>query len=289
VLITGESGTGKEVVARAIHERSRRKDGPFVALNCAAVPEQLLESELFGHAKGAFTDAQKSRQGLFQQASGGTLFLDEVGDMALTTQPKLLRALQEKRVRPVGAEAEILTDVRLITATNRDLEEMVEDKRFREDLYYRINVIHIPLPPLRTRGGDVLLLAQHMLRHYATVFDKKVMGLSAAAAERMLAYEWPGNVRELGNCLERAVALAHFEEIQVEDLPEKIRSQPTRRSISMTGTDHPELMSLEEVERRHVLRVLEACQGNRTDAAKILDLDRKTLYRKLLRWGMSDE
>ncbi len=289
VLITGESGTGKEVVARAIHERSRRKDGPFVALNCAAVPEQLLESELFGHAKGAFTDAQKSRQGLFQQASGGSLFLDEVGDMALTTQPKLLRALQEKRVRPVGAEAEILTDVRLITATNRDLEDMVEDKRFREDLYYRINVIHIPLPPLRTRGGDVLLLAQHMLRHYATVFDKKVMGLSAAAAERMLAYEWPGNVRELGNCLERAVALAHFEEIQVEDLPEKIRSQPTRRSVSMTGTDHPELMSLEAVERRHVLRVLEACQGNRTDAAKILDLDRKTLYRKLLRWGVSDE
>ncbi|MBL0217966.1 MAG: sigma-54-dependent Fis family transcriptional regulator [Myxococcales bacterium] len=289
VLITGESGTGKEVVARAIHDRSRRKDGPFVALNCAAVPEQLLESELFGHAKGAFTDAQKSRQGLFQQASGGSLFLDEVGDMALTTQPKLLRALQERRIRPVGAESEILTDVRLITATNRDLEEMVEDKRFREDLYYRINVIHIPLPPLRARGGDVLLLAQHMLKHYATVFEKKVMGLSAAAAERMLAYDWPGNVRELGNCLERAVALAHFEEIQVEDLPEKIRTQQTRRSISMSGTDHPELMTLEEVERRHVLRVLEACQGNRTDAAKILELDRKTLYRKLLRWGVSDE
>jgi two-component system response regulator AtoC len=289
VLITGESGTGKEVVARAIHDKSRRKDGPFVALNCAAVPEQLLESELFGHAKGAFTDAQKSRQGLFQQASSGSLFLDEVGDMALTTQPKLLRALQEKRVRPVGAESEILTDVRLITATNRDLEDMVEDKTFREDLYYRINVIHIPLPPLRARGGDVLLLAQHMLRHHATVFDKKVLGLSAAAAERMLAYDWPGNVRELGNCIERAVALAHFEEIQVEDLPEKIRNQQTRRSTSMQGPDHPELMTLEEIERRHVLRVLEACEGNRTDAAKILDLDRKTLYRKLLRWGVSDE
>ena len=289
VLITGESGTGKEVVARAIHDRSKRKDAPFVALNCAAVPEALLESELFGHAKGAFTDAQKSRQGLFQQASGGTLFLDEVGDMAPTTQPKLLRALQEKRVRPVGAEAEILTDVRLVTATNRDLEDMVEDKRFREDLYYRINVIHIPLPPLRARGGDVLLLAQHMLRHQATVFEKKVLGLSAAAAERMLAYDWPGNVRELGNCIERAVALAHFEEIQVEDLPEKIRSQQTRRSDPMTGPDHPELMTLEEIERRHVLRVLEACEGNRTDAAKILDLDRKTLYRKLLRWGVSDE
>jgi len=289
VLITGESGTGKEVVARAIHERSRRKDGPFVALNCAAVPEQLLESELFGHSKGAFTDAKQNRQGLFQQATGGTLFLDEVGEMALTTQPKLLRALQERRVRPVGAEAEIATDVRLVTATNRDLEGMVEDKRFREDLYYRINVIHIPLPPLRTRGGDVLLLAQHMLRHYATVLDKKIGGLSAAAAERMLAYEWPGNVRELGNCIERAVALAHFEEIQVEDLPDKIRAQQTRRSTAMSGSNLPELLSLEEVERRHVLRVLEACHGNRTDAAKILDLDRKTLYRKLLRWGLSDE
>jgi two-component system response regulator AtoC len=288
VLITGESGTGKEVVARAIHDRSRRKDGPFVALNCAAVPEQLLESELFGHAKGAFTDAKHSRHGLFQQASGGTLFLDEVGDMALTTQPKLLRALQERKVRPVGAEAEIATDVRLVTATNRDLEEMVEDKSFREDLYYRINVIHIPLPPLRARGGDVLLLAQHMLRHYATVVDKKVLGLSAAAAERMLAYEWPGNVRELGNCIERAVALAHFEEVQVEDLPEKIRTQQTRRSTSLAGSNLPELVSLEEVERQHVIRVLEACNGNRTDAAKILDLDRKTLYRKLLRWGVTD-
>ncbi len=289
VLITGESGTGKEVVARAIHERSKRKDGPFVALNCAAVPEPLLESELFGHSKGAFTDAKQNRQGLFQQATGGTLVLDEVGEMALTTPPKLLRALQERRVRPIGAEAEIATDVRLVTATNRDLEEMVEDKRFREDLYYRINVIHIPLPPLRTRGGDVLLLAQHMLRHYATVLDKKIVGLSAAAAERMLAYEWPGNVRELGNCIERAVALAHFEEIQVEDLPDKIRMQQTRRSTAMSGSNLPELLSLEEVERRHVLRVLEACNGNRTDAAKILDLDRKTLYRKLLRWGVSDE
>ncbi|MBA3454999.1 MAG: sigma-54-dependent Fis family transcriptional regulator [Deltaproteobacteria bacterium] len=289
VLITGESGTGKKVVARAIHERSRRKEGPFVALNCAAVPEQLLESELFGHSKGAFTDAKQNRLGLFQQASGGTLFLDEVGDLALTTQPKILRALQERKVRPIGAEAEIATDVRLVTATHRDLEEMVEDKRFREDLYYRINVIHIPLPPLRTRGGDVLLLAQHMLRHYATVLDKKIVGLSAAAAERMLAYEWPGNVRELGNCIERAVALAHFEDIQVEDLPEKIRMQQTRRSTAMSGSSLPELLSLEEVERRHVLRVLEACRGNRTDAAKILDLDRKTLYRKLLRWGVSDD
>ncbi len=288
VLITGESGTGKEVVAREIHNRSRRAAGPFVAVNCAAVPEPLLESELFGHAKGAFTDARQSRQGLFQQASGGTLFLDEIGEMALVLQPKLLRALQERKVRPVGAEAEAPIDVRLVAATNRDLEEMVEDKRFREDLYYRINVIHIPLPPLRARGGDVLLLAQHLLRHHAAVFDKKVVGLSTAAAERMMTYDWPGNVRELGNCLERAVALASFDEIQVDDLPDKIRASPLRRHAALSGTELPELLTLEEIERRHVLRVLEACGGNRTDAAKVLGLDRKTLYRKLLRWGVGD-
>ena len=175
----------------------------------------------------------------------------------------------------------------MIAATNRDLEEMVEDKRFREDLYYRIHVIHIPLPPLRARGGDVLLLAHHFLRHHAAVFDKKVIGLSAAAAERMMTYDWPGNVRELGNCIERAVAFTHFEELQVEDLPDKIRTSRTHPSLS--GNALPELLTLEEVERRHVLRVLAACNGNRTDAAKMLDLDRKTLYRKLLRWGVSDD
>ena len=280
VLLTGESGTGKEIVAREIHDRSRRTKGAFVAVNCAAVPEALLEAELFG------TDANKSRPGLFQQANGGTLFLDEIGEMALALQPKLLRALQERKVRPVGADAEVPIDVRLVAATNRDLEEMVEDKRFREDLYYRIHVIHIPLPPLRTRGGDVLLLAQHTLRHHATILDKKVVGFSPAAAERMMTYDWPGNVRELGNCVERAVALAHFEEIQVEDLPDKIRT--ARPHAVMSGTELTELLTLEEVERRHVLRVLAACDGNRTDAAKMLDLDRKTLYRKLLRWNISD-
>ncbi len=287
VLITGESGTGKEVVAREIHNRSRRKDAPFVAINCAAVPEALLESELFGHAKGAFTDAKQSRQGLFAQAHGGTLFLDEIGEMAISMQPKVLRAIQERKIRPVGAEGEVSVDVRLITATNRDLEEMVEAKAFREDLYYRINVIHIPLPPLRARGGDVLLLAQHMLRQYAAVFDKKVMGLSPAAAERLVGYDWPGNVRELGNCLERAVALAHFDEIQVDDLPDKIRNRSAPRSTNINSNELPELLTIEEVERRHTLMVLEACKNNRTDAAKILGLDRKTLYRKLLRWGMN--
>jgi len=286
VLLTGESGTGKELVAREIHNRSRRGAGPFVAVNCAAVPEALLESELFGHAKGAFTDARQSRQGLFQQAGGGTLFLDEIGEMALALQPKLLRALQERKVRPVGADAEIPIDVRVIAATNRDLEEMVEAKLFREDLYYRIHVIHIPLPSLRARGGDVLLLAQHFLRHHQTVFEKKIVGLSAAVAERMMTYEWPGNVRELGNCIERAVAFTHFEELQVEDLPDKVRT--SRAQPQMSGTTLPELLTLEEVERRHVLRVLAACNHNRTDAAKRLDLDRKTLYRKLLRWGVND-
>ncbi|HEU4616222.1 MAG TPA: sigma-54 dependent transcriptional regulator [Kofleriaceae bacterium] len=286
VLITGESGTGKEIVARAIHERSRRKDGPFVAINCAAMPESLLDSELFGHAKGAFTDARQSHAGLFQQAHGGTLFLDEIGEMALALQPKLLRAIQERKVRPVGGESEVPVDVRIVAATNRDLEGMVEERRFREDLYYRINVIHIPLPPLRARGGDVLLIAHHLLRQYAAVFDKKVIGLSPAAAERLVSYDWPGNVRELGNCLERAVALAHFEEIQVEDLPDKVRHRS--RGASMSGSDLQELLTLEEVERRHVLRVLDACNGNRTDAAKMLGLDRKTLYRKLLRWGVGE-
>jgi two-component system response regulator HydG len=287
VLLSGESGTGKEAVAREIHARSRRSAGPFVSVNCAAIPEALLEAELFGQAKGATPDAKQSRPGQFQQAQGGTLFLDEIGEMALALQPKLLRALQERKVRPVGGDTEVTVDVRLVAATNRDLEEMVEAKHFREDLYYRIHVIHIPLPPVRTRGGDILQLAQHFVKHHAAVFDKKVIGLSAAAAERLMAYDWPGNVRELGNCIERAVALTRFEELQVDDLPEKIRS--SRRSAAMSGTDITELLTLEEVERRHVLRVLEACDRNRTDAAKMLGLDRKTLYRKLLRWGVTDE
>jgi two-component system, NtrC family, response regulator AtoC len=286
VLITGESGTGKEMVARALHKRSKRAGGPFIAINCAAMPEQLLESELFGHAKGAFTDAKASRPGLFVQANGGTLFLDEVGEMSLTLQPKLLRALQERHVRPVGGEAEIDFDVRLVAATNRDLEEMVENKLFREDLFYRINVIHVPLPPLRARGADVLVLAQHFIQHYATVFDKKVAGLSAAAAERINAYAWPGNVRELQNCVERAVALARFDQVAVEDLPEKIRAY--QKSHVVVATDDPtDLVPLEEVEKRYILRVLEAHGGNRTEAAKTLGLDRKTLYRKLLRWGVA--
>jgi two-component system response regulator HydG len=284
VLITGESGTGKELVARALHARSRRRGGPFVALNCAAMPESLLESELFGHARGAFTDAKAARVGLFVQADAGVLFLDEIGELPLGLQPKLLRALQERKVRPLGAESEVTFDARIIAATNRDLETAVEERRFREDLFYRINVITVQLPPLRARGNDVLVLAQHFVEHYAGLFNKKVTGISHAAAERLVNYGWPGNVRELQNCMERAVALTRFGEIVVEDLPEKVRSY--RKSHVVVASDDPsELVPLEEIERRYILRALEALGGNRTLTAQVLGLDRKTLYRKLRSYG----
>ncbi len=284
VLVVGESGTGKEVVARAIHKHSKRTNGPFVAINCAAVPEQLLESELFGHARGAFTDAKESHPGLFVQAKGGTLFLDEIGDMPLGLQPKLLRALQERVVRPLGGKAEIPVDVRIVAATNRDLESAIEEKRFREDLFYRINVVQIPLPPLRARGGDILPLAQEFIRRYAAEAHKDVTGFSKEVAEKLTAYAWPGNVRELQNSIERAVALTRLQEICVDDLPEKIRDYRFSHVV-VAGNDPAELVPLEEVERRYILRVLEAVAGNKTAAARVLGLERKTLYRKLERYG----
>ena len=280
VLIAGETGTGKELVARALHERGRRKAGPFVAVDCASLPEPLLESELFGHARGAFTDAHAARKGLFVQASGGALFLDEIGDLPLALQAKLLRALQTRCVRPVGANEEVPFDVNLIAATNRDLESAVEEGRFREDLYFRINVIHVEMPPLRARGGDVLLLAQHFVDRYAAQAGKRVTGLSADAAERLLAYVWPGNVRELENCIERAIALTRHETIGLDDLPEKIRGFQ-RSHVLVAGDDPSELAPLEEVERRYVLRVMEAVGGSKTLAARVLGIGRKTLYRKL--------
>ena len=286
VLITGESGTGKEVVAHAIHRRSGRARGPFVAVNCSAMPEALLESELFGHTKGAFTDAREARSGLFAEARGGTLFLDEIGDMPMTLQPKILRALQERRVRPVGSNVESAIDVRILAATNRDLEEAIEEKRFREDLYFRLNVIQVALPPLRSRGGDVLPLAQHFLDTFAKRAGKAVTGIAQAAAERLATYAWPGNVRELQNCMERAVTLARFEDIIVEDLPEKIRDyRPSH--VLVAGDDPAELVPMEEVERRYVRRVLEAVGGNKAAAARVLGFERKTLYRKLERWDQS--
>jgi two-component system response regulator HydG len=288
VLITGESGTGKELIAQALHRRGRRSAGPFVAVNCAAMPETLLESELFGHTKGAFTDARSSRTGLFVQASGGTLFLDEVGEMPIGMQVKLLRALQQRTVRPVGGNQEVPFDTRIIAATNRDLETEVAERRFREDLYYRINVVRIQIPPLRSRGSDVLLLAQHFLERYAAQGNKRVTGLSSAAAEKLLAYNWPGNVRELQNCVERAVALTQFEQVTVDDLPEKIRDHKTNNFVVATE-DPTELLPMEEVERRYVLRVLQAVGGNKTLAAQVLGFDRRTLYRKLERYGATTE
>jgi DNA-binding NtrC family response regulator len=282
VLISGESGTGKELVARAIHAASARAKGPFIAINCAAVPHSLIESELFGHARGAFTDAKTQHTGVFAQASGGTLFLDEIGEMPLDMQPKLLRALQERVVRPVGAAQEVPFDVRIVSATNRDLETAVHEKRFREDLYYRINVVSLPLPLLRERGNDVLLLAQHFLGKYAARAGKPGLALAPPVAEKLLAYDWPGNVRELENSVERMVALARFEQLTVEDLPEKIRAFRSDRFV--VAIDHTEeILSIDELERRYVQRVLKLVDGNKTRAAQLLGLDRRTLHRKLAR------
>ena len=287
VLITGESGTGKEIVAHALHARSARASGPFVAINCAAMPEPLLESELFGHVKGAFTDARGSRSGLFVTASKGTLFLDEIGEMPVAMQAKLLRALQERTVRPVGGDTEMPFDTRIITATNRNLEREVAERRFREDLFYRINVVHLHVPPLRERGNDVLLLAQEFLRRCQGGTNGRIVGLRSAAADRLAAYSWPGNVRELQNCIERAVALARFDHIGVEDLPERIRdAKPSH--VTAEVRDVSKLPPLDEVERRHIAHVLDVVQGNKALASRVLGIDRRTLYRKLDRWRDSD-
>jgi two-component system, NtrC family, response regulator AtoC len=288
VLVTGESGTGKERVARALHERSSRRGGPFVTIDCAALPETLLESELFGHTSGAFTDARAARTGLLVQASGGTLFLDEIGELPLSLQPKLLRALQERKIRPVGSNTEVGFDVRIVAATNRDLETAVDEGRFREDLFYRVNVIHIEVPPLRSRGGDVLLLAQHFLaQHSASASGRPVAGFSPPVAERLLAYSWPGNVRELQNCIERAVAVARYEQLTVEDLPERIRSYRSN-PIVVDSHNPADLLTMEEVEKRYMQRVLEAVGGNKTLAARVLGFDRRTLYRKLGRFPTTE-
>lgn len=284
VLITGESGTGKELVAHALHDRSARREGPFAAINCAAMSESLLESELFGHVRGAFTDAKESRAGLFVRGRGGTVFLDELGEMPKNMQAKLLRVLETRTVLPVGSDTEIPIDIRIVAATNRDLESEIEEGRFRADLYFRVNVIRIEMPPLRARGNDVLLLAQEFIDRAAARAGKPVVGLSAKAAERLLAYSWPGNVRELQNAVEHAVALTGYENIMPDDLPERIRDH--RSSHVLVAADDPsQFLTMAEVERRYVLRVLEASGGNKTLAAKILGFDRRTMYRKLQRYA----
>jgi DNA-binding NtrC family response regulator len=281
VLVTGESGTGKELVARALHDLSpTRRDEPFVAINCGAVPAELLESELFGHVRGAFTDAKSSRSGLFLQAKGGTIFLDEVGEMPLEMQAKLLRVLQERTVRPVGGDEEIPFDARVIAATNRDLETEVEQQRFRQDLFYRINVVAIAVPPLRERGADIMVLAQALLEKILARGEKRAVTLGPEAARKLASYDWPGNVRELENCLERAVALCNGAEIDVSHLPSKIvEYQPTRLEVP---TANPATMiTLHELERRYVRQVLASVKGNKTHAARVLGIDRRSLYRRL--------
>jgi DNA-binding NtrC family response regulator len=283
VLITGESGTGKELVARALHERGQRAKGPFVAVNCAAMPATLLESEFFGHVRGAFTDAKRARTGLFAQAGAGTLFLDEIGEIPQETQVKLLRVLQERKLRPIGGDVEVPFSARLVVATNRDLQAEVDAGRFRADLFYRINVVRIDVPPLRKRDADVLVLAHHFLRQQAAQSRKAVVAISAPAARKLMDYTWPGNVRELENCLQRAVALAHYSEVTVEDLPEAVQSYEPPQVV----VERPEEMpTLDEMQRRYIRRVLAACHGNKTQTARVLGIYRRALYRRMNQLGL---
>ncbi len=285
VLVTGASGTGKELVARALHKQSSRASGPFVAINCAAMPEALLESELFGCVKGAYTGAVVDRTGLLAHAHKGTLLLDEIAEMPRGLQPKLLRALEQKTVRPVGGQREVKFDARIVAATNQDLEQCVEERRFREDLFYRLQVIVIDVPLLSERGTDVLLLAQRFCEHFAARFERQVERIGREAADRLLTYPWPGNVRELRNCIERAVMMCSFSEITVEDLPEKIRTY--RESMDFELPHDPDrFVPMEEIERRYILRVFKSTGGNKSLTAKILGLNRKTLYNKLRRFGV---
>jgi DNA-binding NtrC family response regulator len=281
VMITGESGTGKEMVASALHRLSEtRRDEPLVAVNCGAMPASLLESELFGHVSGAFTDAKSSREGLFLQAGSGTILLDEIGEMPLEMQAKLLRVLQQRTVRPVGGDHEIPFDARIIVATNRDLETEVEEGRFREDLFHRINVVSIHVPPLRARTGDVLLLANAFVQRVASRRQMFMRGISRRAAQLLVDYDWPGNVRELENCIERAAALCRGDEIDVGDLPRKIvEHQSTRLELSISSP--AEMLTLDEMQHRYVRQVLAAVGGNKTQAAQILGIDRRSIYRRL--------
>jgi DNA-binding NtrC family response regulator len=279
VLITGESGTGKELVAKAIHYNSDRRDAPFVPVNCAAIPEALLESELFGHVKGAFTDAKTDKRGLFEEAHGGTLFLDEISELPLLLQAKLLRSIQEREIRRVGATRAMPVDVRIIAATNLNLAEEAKAKRFREDLFYRLNVIEIRLPPLRERREDIPLLVEAFLKKCAEANHKEVRGMTEAALALLMDHAWPGNVRELENVIERAVTLARGEKILPDDLPPAIQGGRGDRRVLDDAADR--ILPLDEVEKEYILRILEKTGGNKYQAAQMLGIDRKTLYRKL--------
>ncbi len=283
VLITGESGTGKELIARAIHFNSSRSAKPFVAVDCGSLAETLLESELFGHVRGAFTGAISAKKGLFEEADNGTCFLDEIGDIGLSTQARLLRFLQEHELKRVGDTETVKVDVRIVAATNKNLEQLVQDKKFREDLFYRLNVVSIHVPPLRDRPEDIPLLAEYFLRKYNAENNKPVSRISADAMEILLAYRWPGNVRELENLIERAVTLAQNNLILPEDLPRRIC--PELPEVSPTA--FPARISLSELEKIYIQKVLEDTGGNKKRAAEILGVDRRTLYRMAARYGIS--
>jgi DNA-binding NtrC family response regulator len=275
VLIYGESGTGKELVARAIHAASHRRNMPMVVIHCGALTETLLESELFGHERGAFTGAQYRKKGKFEVADGGSVFLDEISDISLKTQTDLLRVLQEKEIQRVGGSQTVKVDFRCIAATNKNLEDLVEAGTFRPDLYYRLKVFAIDLPPLRERREDIPLLANHFLKKFATAMNKPLPTLSSQAVDLLLAHDWPGNVRELENAVERAMVIGREPEIQPADFPFQL--QPTQQVAGRT---------LEEIERGHIERVLQETAGNLSRAARILDIDRTTLYNKLRRYGL---
>lgn len=280
ILITGESGTGKDLLARALHFESSRRDGPFVPINCAAIPENLIESELFGYVRGAFTDARMAKTGLFVAARGGTLFLDEIGEMPLALQAKLLRVLEDKKVRPIGATEEIPIDVRIVAATNADIEPLMEQGRFRSDLYYRLATLTLAVPPLRERPEDVPLLVKHFLARAAAEAGKPVPEVDLAAMNCLMRYRWPGNIRELHNALQSAVILCRDGHLMLKDLPPRVagtRTAPARTIEELVDRG----LSLDRLEREYVRAVLNSVGGNKREAAGILQIDRKTLYRKL--------
>jgi len=282
VLIYGESGSGKELVARAIHNNSRRRNARFVALNCAAISEGILESELFGHEKGAFTGATSSRQGRFEYANGGTILLDEVGDMPLATQVKLLRVLEQNEIVRVGSNAPIHVDVRILAATHRRLEDLVKEGKFREDLYFRLKVVTVTIPPLRERKDDIPLLADHFMKEFARQHDKPISGISPQARQRLIQYDWPGNVRELRNCIEHMVVVTTDPILDLDDLPDHIVPGEVQPAAA------PQLvgMSLQEAERELIKNTLAAVHGNRVEAAKRLGIGERTLYRKIKEYGL---
>jgi len=282
VLLTGESGTGKELIAGAIHFNSLRKGEHFVKINCAAITETLLESELFGHEKGSFTGAERRKEGKFRQADGGSIFLDEVSEMSLAMQVKLLRVLQEREIVRVGGEEVIKIDVRVIAATNRNLIEEVEKGNFREDLFYRLNVVSLNMPSLRERREDIPLLVQHFLTLFAKKNHKDIKGLTPQAMDSLLKYDWPGNIREVMNMIERAVVLSRAEYLDEEDLSLIVRKEPVQQHTNQGN------MSLEDVERNTVLETLEAAEGNKSEAARRLGITRRTLHKKLKKYGVMD-